>query len=184
MSKAPCCWASNDLSRDKKDYIRCSTRQVQPPCDDGKAKKGKKGKDKDNGVCCSTAFRMQMAKEAANEDTDELQCGPSKKGKKNKSNKDYYRCFTANMICMKLYMPGRDFECPEKLRMNVNICRGCKPILCSNRINVNCLPQEPSARFSMLAECLEKELNEGISVSVVYMKKEIGEIGGMLEIIS
>ncbi|XP_034486875.1 uncharacterized protein LOC117791276 [Drosophila innubila] len=174
MSKAPCCWASNELSRDKKDYIRCSTRQVQPPCDDGKGKKGKNGKDKDKSVCCSTAFQMQMAKDAANEDTDELQCGPSKKGKKNKANKENFRCFTANMICMKLYMPGRDFECPEQLRITANICRGCKPILCSNRINVNCLPQEPSARFSMLAECLEKELNEGISVSVVYMKKEIG----------
>ncbi|KAM8703911.1 hypothetical protein ACLKA7_008523 [Drosophila subpalustris] len=178
MSKAPCCWASNDLSRDKENYMRCSTRQALPPCDDGKGKKGKKDKDKDKNknVCCGQAFRMQQEKDAANEDSDELQCGPSKgkKGKKNKGMKDYYRCFEANMICMKLYMPGRDFECPDQLRITANICRGCKPIMCSNRINVNCLPAEPSAKFSMLAECLEKELNEGIAVSVVYMKKEIG----------
>ncbi|KAH8311092.1 hypothetical protein KR044_004323, partial [Drosophila immigrans] len=98
-----------------------------------------------------------------------------KKGKKkNKGMKDYYRCFTANMVCMKLYMPGRDFEFPDQLQIKATVCRGCKPILCADRINVNCLPREPIASFSMLAECLEKELNEGISVSVSYMKKEIG----------
>ncbi|XP_060650483.1 uncharacterized protein LOC132787458 [Drosophila nasuta] len=175
MAKAPCCWASNELSRDKEHYMRCSTRPNQPPpCDDGKGKKGK-DKDKNKNVCCGMAFRQQMAKDAEQQDSEELQCGPSKGKKgKNKADKENYRCFTAKMICMKLYMPGRDFECPDQLRITANVCRGCKLILCSNRINVNCLPTEPSAKFSMMAECLEKELNEGISVSVSYMKKDIG----------
>ncbi|KAH8417897.1 hypothetical protein KR222_007852, partial [Zaprionus bogoriensis] len=95
-------------------------------------------------------------------------------GKKTKPDREHFRCFTANMITQKLYMPGRCFECPEKLRITAAICKGCKPIMRSDRINVNHLPAEPSARFSMLAECLERELDEGITLSVVYMNKEIG----------
>ncbi|EDW59268.2 uncharacterized protein Dvir_GJ10379 [Drosophila virilis] len=71
-------------------------------------------------------------------------------------------------------MPGRDFECPNMLKITASICKGCKPVMCANRINVNCMPCEPSARFSMLAECLDKELSEGITLVVSYMKKEIG----------
>ncbi|KAH8388606.1 hypothetical protein KR093_011142, partial [Drosophila rubida] len=162
---------SNELSRDKENYMRCSTRRYQlPPCDDGKDKKKGKDKDKDKNknVCCGMAFHLAKTEQ---KDDDELDCGPSKK---NKGMKEYFRCFTANMICMKLYMPGRDFECPAQLKMTATVCRGCKIVMCANRINVNHLPREPSANFSMLAECLEKELNEGISVSVSYMKKEIG----------
>ncbi|XP_017871507.1 PREDICTED: uncharacterized protein LOC108619435 [Drosophila arizonae] len=172
MSKAPCCWASNELSRDKENYIRCSTRQ-NPQSNDNKDKKGKP----DKNMCCGPAFRLQMAKEAekdANVDIDAM-CGPSGKGKKKvKPDKDKFRCFVANMICMKLYMPGRDFEERDQLQMNVVICKGCTPVLCSNRIGVNCMPSEPSARFSIQPECLDKALTDGVNLSVKYMNKEIG----------
>ncbi|ALC46248.1 Ppi1, partial [Drosophila busckii] len=97
-------------------------------------------------------------------------------GKKGQGSKfDNYRCITANMICMKLDMPGRDFdECPNQLCIKANICKQCKPVMNWDRINVNCLPAEASCQFSMPQECLEQSLDNGIDLSIIYMKKEIG----------
>lgn len=178
MAKQPCCWASNELSRDKENYIRCSIRQNPPPPPPPEGSKGKKQKKPQ--VCCATAFRMKQKQDREQYKLDMEPnapdaCGKKKKGeKKKKADKAKFRCFTANMICMKLYMPGRDFECFEQLGMIADICKGCKPVMCSDRINVNCFPKEPSANFSMLSECFERELDTGIQLKVIYMKKEIG----------
>lgn len=181
------CLASNDLSRDKEDYMLCSTKQNQPPPpppeEEGKKKKKKQKKPQ---VCCSTAFRMQKKADreqylADMEPFAPDPCGKKKKGqKKKKADKGKFRCFLANMICRKLNMPGRCFELPEQLNMVAAICKGCKPLMCANRINVNCFPAEPSAQFSMLRECLERELDEGVQLKVTYMKKEIGKLNVLI----
>ncbi|XP_068152394.1 uncharacterized protein Ppi1 [Drosophila tropicalis] len=150
------CLLTNKLARDKKDYMLCSTRQYELDKD--------RYSKKDTDMCCSSCPPRDAAAE--------VRCpGP---GKKVKPNKDNMRCFTANMICQKLYMPGRDFECQDKLKIMVDICKGCKPVLKADRINVNCLPQEPSKCFAMEAECLQQRLEEGILLTVIYKNREIG----------
>lgn len=163
MSKY-CCWASNDPSRDKEDYIKCSNKSKKPEND---------GKKKKQQICCADAFRMKQ-QAAMEQYKADMQPFADPCGKR--SNKDKFRCFVAKMICMKLNMPGQEFKCPEQLSIVADICKGCKPLMCADRINVNCFPSEPSAQFSMLQECFERELDSGIQLKVIYMQREIGKL--------
>ncbi|XP_026846729.1 uncharacterized protein LOC6595050 [Drosophila persimilis] len=148
------CLVTTKMDRDRADYMRCTTRQNN---------REKEMFPKDTDVCCSTCPPKGQ--------TEPICPGPGQKGK---SNKDAMRCFTVNMVVQKLYMPGRDFECQDKLSIKVDICKGVAPCLKADRINALCLPPEPLKTFPMVGECLAKSLAEGISLAVVYMKKEIG----------
>ncbi|KAH8383434.1 hypothetical protein KR009_008595, partial [Drosophila setifemur] len=146
---------STQTVRKKEEYTTCSI------------KKSKKDQEKSpkKPVCCSSC-------PVKNRENYVPQCpGPGQKGKKNK---DYLRCFACNMVCQKLDMPGWVFECQDSLQIKANVCRGCKVCLDSTRINVNCLPEEFLKTFQMEAECLARQLKEGISIALVYRKKEIG----------
>ncbi|BFF93141.1 uncharacterized protein DMAD_11041 [Drosophila madeirensis] len=148
------CLVTTKMDRDKADYMRCTTRQNN---------RERQMFPKDTDVCCSTCPPIDQ--------TETICPGPGQKGK---SNKDDKRCFTLNMVVQKLYMPGRDFECQDKLSIKADICKGVASCLKADRINALCLPPEPIMTFPMEGECLSKRLAEGISIAVVYMKKEIG----------
>ncbi|EDV53110.1 uncharacterized protein LOC6554223 [Drosophila erecta] len=149
---------STRLASCKADYMHCSTYQEK-----GKAQeKDKKAK---GGCCCSSCPVRNR------EEVYQPRCPAP--GQKGKPNRDYMRCFAAKLIVQKLDMPGRDFECQDKLQVKANVCRGCKICLSSSSINVNCLPLNPDKTFQMEAECLQRQLAEGINISVVYLRKEI-----------
>ncbi|XP_041675291.1 uncharacterized protein LOC108111451 [Drosophila eugracilis] len=155
---------STRMAASKAEYMHCSTYQEK-----GKNQDKGKGQEKDKkakGACCCSSCPVRNREEVY-----EARCpGPGQKGK---PNREYMRCFAAKMIVQRLDMPGRDFECRDKLQVKANVCRGCKICLDATSINVNCLPVNPNKTFQAEAECLQRQLAEGITISVVYMRKEI-----------
>ncbi|XP_016951444.1 uncharacterized protein LOC108025454 [Drosophila biarmipes] len=160
---------STRLASCKAEYMHCSTYQEQGSKDskdkkDKKDKKGKKGKGASACCCSSCPVRNR-------ETVYEPRCPAP--GQKGKPNRDYMRCFAAKLIVQRLDMPGRDFECRDKLQVRASVCRGCKICLDAGSIGVNCLPLNPDKTFQMEPECLQRQLAEGITISVVYLRKEI-----------
>jgi len=153
---------STRLASCKAEYMHCSTYQER----DNKDRKDKKGKGASTCCCSSCPVRNR-------EGVYEPRCPAP--GQKGKPNRDYMRCFAAKLIVQRLDMPGRDFECRDKLQVRASVCRGCKICLDAGSIGVNCLPLNPDKTFQMEPECLQRQLAEGITISVVYLRKEIGE---------
>lgn len=146
---------STRLGVKKSEYLQCST------------KPDKKDPKKAPPSCCSSCPVQDRA-------TVYIADCPTPK-KKGKPNKEYMRCFAANMVVQRLDMPGWEFECPEKLTLKAEIAPGCKLCLDMTRFNLNCLPMEVLKEFQMEAECLARQLSEGVCITLCYMKKEIGE---------
>ncbi|XP_017092284.2 uncharacterized protein Ppi1 [Drosophila bipectinata] len=147
---------SYKMTKTKDEYMTCSVKKS----------KAEQEKSPKKPICCSGC----PVKDRDNVYTPKC---PSK-GQKGKANKPYMNCFACNIVCQKLDMPGWEFECRDQLEIRVNVCKGCKVVLDASRINVNCLPNEMSATFSMEPECLQRQLMEGINIALVYMRKEIG----------
>ncbi|XP_017038175.1 uncharacterized protein Ppi1 [Drosophila kikkawai] len=144
---------STRLGSKKAEYMHCST-DITPE---------KKGTGP--SCCCSSC----PVKDRSNYIP---KCpGPGQKGK---PNREYMRCFATNMVVLRLDMPGWEFECRDRLKLKANVCRKVKLCLDASRINVNELPAEVMKTFQMEPECLARQLDEGIGISLVYMGKEIG----------
>ncbi|XP_017131834.1 uncharacterized protein LOC108149001 [Drosophila elegans] len=148
---------STRLASCKADYMHCSTYQEK-----GKSQE----KDKKKNSCCCSSCPVQNREEVY-----QPRCPAP--GQKGKPNKDYMRCFAAKLIVQRLDLPGRDFKCRDQLQVKANVCRKCKICLDDSRINVNCLPLNPDKTFQMEPECLQRQLAEGITISVIYLRKEI-----------
>ncbi|XP_020811592.1 uncharacterized protein LOC110186668 [Drosophila serrata] len=147
---------STRMAVKKSEYMHCST-YVEKPVGDKKAKCP--------SCCCSSC-------PVKDRDNYVPKCpGPGQKGK---PNRDYMNCFATNMVALRLDMPGWEFECQDKLQVRANVCKGVKLVLDASRINVNGLPTEVLKTFQMEPECLARQLNEGIAISLIYMNKEIG----------
>ncbi|XP_017008876.2 uncharacterized protein Ppi1 [Drosophila takahashii] len=158
---------STRLASCKTEYMHCSTYQEkEKEKGRGQEKDKKDRKDKDKKGCCCSSCPVRNR-----EGVYEPRCPAP--GQKGKPNRDYMRCFAAKLIVQRLDMPGRDFECRDQLQVRANVCRGCKICLDATSIGVNCLPLDPQKTFQMEPECLQRQLAEGITISVVYLRKEI-----------